>query len=75
MEIEMDLYIALLSSQEYAPYLIHKTDGTKYIDMKNIPKKSYKPLNGDYVAGFKLVNRINDADFEGNLLKVEPVKE
>jgi len=58
-------------SPEYSPYLLFDGKGSVAIDMKNIPKSSYKPLNGDYVAGFMLVNRINDAEESGELLKIE----
>jgi len=70
MKIERELFIKLLSAPEYASYLLHHGNGKVSIDMEKIPKDCYKPLSGDYVAGFKLVNRINDAKCENEMLPV-----
>lgn len=71
MKIPRILYEKLLRSQEYAPYLFFKSDKV-FIDMVNIPKESYLPINKNYEDGLNLCWQINDSE-KDDILLVEPI--
>jgi len=65
--IEPSLFIELLKSKEYERVLLFEREGGVYIDVKYLSDlKRYLPVNGDFIAGFKLANEIN------KILKVYP---
>ncbi len=62
IEIERELYLNILRSKEYAPYLIFKKgNDSVFLDIIELPKKHYLPINGVYVDGFIFSGKIIDA--------------
>lgn len=61
IKIERELFLNLLKSKEYSPYLVLKKDSSVYIDIVNIPKDHYLTINGSYSDGFILCGIISDA--------------
>ena len=60
--LEEDLYFKLLGSPEYANYLCFNPEKQCFLlDVAGLQKNNYYlPVCDDYVAGFLLVDKVND---------------
>ena len=68
MTLERDLYMKLLEAPEYAEMLAFPVGGgSMSLVWDRVPKRHYLPLCGDYVDGFILCGRLNDAVAAGEL--------
>lgn len=76
MKISHELLNEVRRSREYADYVLYGNDGVIKINYGKLPKQHYLPLNGDYVEGLILSQKLNEAHrSEGDYIRLEIEKQ